>query len=922
MRSSGLSKNIERAWIISLCVGLVFSGVVIPVRGAEAEVAGRDEAGDFSSSQKRNLQISSILEKARTERGNRNYRKARAYAERALRIDPDSISVKAFLEYLDTAEERWTKYQAELKELKLRKKKEAISQKKLEKERKREELAQKEAEKAAEREAQTLKKKDEIKPQVQEQAVKSDKPIPDNIVVAEESEADVVHTDAEAKDPEVYPARREDPETDLLAAAGHSIIVDGDKVEYLQEEGQISAEGNVSIQYGDTVLKCDKITINTKTRIALCEGNVRIEHPRGVLEGEHIRYDLANKEGEIVGADLKAFPWFATAGETGKVGPNEYVLKNGYITTCDEDEPHYHLKAKEIRVFPNDKIIAKNVVYYIGKTPVLWVPYYYQPNIEMKAKVQFVPGLTSDWGYFLLSSWRFHVKGNTKVDIVSDYRTKKGFAFGGNLYYDLDDTGIEGLGKGLLRGYFIDQNGFGTYDPSEFRDEGTEQRWRRRIQWKHRLNFDERTVGIMEFNKLSDEHVLKDYFYNEYEENNPVPPNYISVINTMPNYSFALEAQKRFNDFYTVTQRLPEVKLDIFDQRLWDTPVYYGSASSFTYFEKEYAFLSSPPEKVGRADTYQKISYATGIGPVSIVPYGTLQGTVYSRTKDQSQAAVRGTFGGGVDTFVRFNRVFDVDIDNFGLDIHGLRHIVAPRARYYYTYRPSMSKESFYQMDEIDALEHLNGMLFSFENKLQTKRGLPGSMASVDLIRSIISTDYSFREKEGGPRFKVLYSELEVKPYSWLYFDNRLEVETENFSIKTNSIEAIVQPWKNFQAALGYRYEKRPDNSRNHITLDTSWVINPKWSVGLYERFDLEKNDIEEQQLTVTRDLHCWAVDMVYNVDGSNIFEDNFTFWLAFRLKAFPELPIGLSRSYNKTPPGALSSYSRPTLTPDPSHQL
>lgn len=876
--------------------------------------AGKSSADpEFQKVQKKNLEIYKVLEKARAERGVNNYSKARAYGEKALKLSPDSPVAKAFLEHLDDAEQRWKKYQADLKDLKIKQKKEALTQKQALKARKKEEADRKRSEKEA-AELEKKKEKDALR-EKEEEAAPAESLAEEKAVLTEESAKE---TSVDEQEISSAFERREDAELDLLAGSGHSIVVDGDKVEYLQEKGTISAEGNVAIQYGDVILKCDKISIDTKAKIALCEGNVRIQHPKGVLEGDYIRYDLANKEGEIAGADLKAFPWFATAEETGKVGPNEYVLKNGYITTCDHDKPHYHLKAKEIRVFPNEKVIAKNVVYYLGDVPVLWIPYYYQPNIDLKAKVQFIPGVTSDWGYFLLSAWRMHIKGETKADLLLDYRTKKGFAFGGNLYYDLDDTGIEGLGKGLLRGYFIDQNGFATYDPSEFRDEGTKQEWRRRIQWKHRLDFDDETVGMMEFNKLSDEHVLRDYFYNEYEENNPVPANYISIINSKPNYSFSLEANKRFNDFYTVTQRLPEAKIDIFDQRLWDTPFYYGSTSSVTYFEKEYEFLSSPPEKVGRADTYQKLSYATGIGPLSIVPYGTVEGTAYSKTKNQSQPAARGTFGGGVDNFIRFHRVYDVKTDYLGLDINGLRHIVVPKAQYYYTYRPSMSKEHFYQMDAIDALEHQNGIELSFENKFQTKRGLPGEMASVDLLRSIVTADYSFREKEEGPRLTMLSSELEVRPYSWLYFDNRMEVETENFAVKTNSVEAVLQPWKTFQAALGYRYEKRPDEeSRNQFTFDTSWIINPKWSVGLYQRYDIEKLDIEEQQLTVTRDLHCWAVDMVYDIDGSNIFEDDFTFWMAFRLKAFPELPIGLSRAYDKTPPGALSQVSPPAAAPE-----
>ncbi|MFH1665625.1 MAG: LptA/OstA family protein [Candidatus Omnitrophota bacterium] len=54
--------------------------------------------------------------------------------------------------------------------------------------------------------------------------------------------------------------------------SGQSIVVDGDKVEYFEEDGKITAEGNVSITYGDIKLTCDRIEVNTALRQALCEG--------------------------------------------------------------------------------------------------------------------------------------------------------------------------------------------------------------------------------------------------------------------------------------------------------------------------------------------------------------------------------------------------------------------------------------------------------------------------------------------------------------------------------------------------------------------------------------------------------------------------------------------------------------------------
>lgn len=692
---------------------------------------------------------------------------------------------------------------------------------------------------------------------------------------------------------------------------GKPIVVNGDKVEYFEEEGRIVAEGNVSITYGDIKLTCDRIEVNIKLRQALCEGNVRIENPGGVLTGDRIRYDFDKKEGEIISAEVRALPWYGKAQDTRQVSEKEYVLKNGYITTCDRKKPHYRMTASEIRVYPDDKVIAKNVFFYIGDVPVLWFPYYYHPIMQTKSKVQFIPGANSDWGYFLLSAWRFHINGNTKADVLIDYRHKKGFAEGIDLYYHSEDIGVPGLGWGLFRSYFIHQNDRGTYEKN-----GTEDvRLRKRIQWKHRIDFEPGTVAMLEFNKLSDDAVLKDYFYNEYEENNRVPANFLSIISAKPNYSFGIQVEKRFNDFYTVTQKLPEVRIDVQDQRLWETPFYYGTETSATVFDKQYAEESSPPEQVERLDSYHKLSYVTKLGPLNFTPFAEFRETVYSRSKWENDVFTRETVGGGVNAFMRFHRVYDVQTDVMDLDINGLRHIVVPSAEYFHTHQPSVDKDNLFQMDELDTLEKENGVTLALENKIQTKHGDGDEIRTADLIRFIVSTDYLFRmkkrkfETEKTGQFRNLTFDLEISPYTWLFIDSELEVSPKNQAVKTGSVELALKPGDTFRLDLGYRYEKLMPEARNQLTFDLSYIFSPKWRVGLYERFDIQGKVIEEQQISITRDLHCWEMELVFNVRGSNFVNDDFTVWVAFRIKAFPDLQLGLSRSFSKRASGPSASY-------------
>ncbi len=694
---------------------------------------------------------------------------------------------------------------------------------------------------------------------------------------------------------------------------GQPVIVDGDRVEYFEKKNKILAEGNVSIRYGDVRLSCDRIELDTKTQQAVCRGNVRVEHPEGVLTGDHIAYDFLKKRGEIIGGEVSAFPWFGQAQETGRVGDNEYLLKKGFITTCDLDNPHYRIQAEEIRVFPDDKVIAKNAVFYIGKVPVLWVPYYYHPIIQSRAKVQFIPGQSTDWGYFLLSAWRFHIRGNTKVDVLVDYRTKKGFAEGADLYYYMDDIGLPGFGKGLFRSYFIHQNDRGTYDPSSLRGEGTDPSLRKRFQWTHRIDFDPRTVGMIEFNKQSDEYVLKDYFYNEYEQNGDTPRNYISVISSQPNFVFGVTAEKRFHDFYAVTQKLPELWMDIPAQRLWETPFYYTSEMSGTVFDKQYAFESQPPEKVERFNSFHRLSYVSKLGFLNLTPFGTFQETMYGRNRWESGLIAREAFGGGLNVFCRFHRIFDIVTNVLGLNINGLRHIIVPEAEYAHVHQPTVDKDSLYQMDEIDSLEKENRVSLSLVSKLQTKRGMDGELRAVDLARFVVGTDYLFRMKKDRFEFKKngtfddIAFELELRPYEWLYLDSKMQVATKNQSVRTGSVEVSLRPWDNFCMDVGYRYEKKVFDPRNQFTFDMSFVLSPKWRFGWYERVNLHNGTIEAQQFSVTRDLHCWEVEVSYNVEGSNFLEDEHTFWIAFKIKAFPDMQIGLNRSFAKHPAGSSS---------------
>ncbi len=682
--------------------------------------------------------------------------------------------------------------------------------------------------------------------------------------------------------------------------AAAPVIVNGDKIEYFHDKKKIIGSGNINITYGDVKLTCDKITLFTDTKIGMCEGNVKVIQLGGSFEGEKIRYDFANKTGSIIDGYVRADPIYAHAEKVEKVSKDKIVFDDGYVTTCDLKKPHYRIQAKQVRFYLDDKVVAKHVFFFIGNVPLFYVPYYVQPIRDVKTKITVIPGYEDDWGYYALGAYRYYLNEKNKGYLRLDYREKKGLGEGIDYKYDLDE-----LGDGVARFYFAQENN----DLTIKKTGGVDDRWR--LQYKHLINFTNDTIGAIEINKLSDENMIKDYFYKEYEEGMEAD-NYISFITTKPNYNFKIFARKRLDDFFTVTERLPEVSLQVNNQRLWDTFFYYYNEMSFTNLYKKYKESSNlEDEEALRFDTYHKLSYATKLfRSIYATPYVATRQTYYSRNKWGEDNLLREIYEYGLDLSTKFYRTFDIEIPE--IDIYKLRHIISPTVGFYHRRQPSISPTNLFQFDSIDSLDYQNGISLSLENKFQTKRSNPEGSKSVDLLRFIVSTDYLYRFKKGNLGFKgvgrftdVKY-ELELRPYDWLFAQTDITMRSKDHIIKSANTDLIFNFGEKLKFGMGHRYEYSDTDTTSQFTLDTTYKINEGWSLAkgwairAYERFDTHDQKWQEQEYTIYKDLHCWLGEFTCNIK-----EGEYSFWVIFRVKAFPDVPIGLKRTYNRPTPGS-----------------
>jgi len=666
--------------------------------------------------------------------------------------------------------------------------------------------------------------------------------------------------------------------------ADQPIEVNGDKVEYMTELSKVVAEGNVEINYGTTVLTCDKITVFTNTKEGIAEGNVKLtDKESGTMEGKSLVYNFSTKEGKITDANIKIDPYYCQAKEVNKEA-TKYVLYNADITTCNLDAPHYHMHCKSVEIIPQDMIIARGVKFFVGTVPILYLPYLSQSIKDQRDGFSFDPGISKEWGTYLLTRYTFWATENLRSTMHFDWRQNKGFAGGED--FELIDSEI---GNVTLRYYQINEHlrGNGVVEPI-FKD-----RTRYKVEYSHKWDISDRDYFVMQVNSYSDVNFLKDYFYRQFEKD-PTPRSYMLYSHSYPNATLSALVDKRINHFYSATEKTPEIKLDTTNHRIADSNFYFQDNSSITNFTNRTAYTNQVANTV-RADTFNKLSHPMNISFINFNPYVGARNTFYTKDKFGDQNNLyRTVFYSGFDMSTKFYKMLsDVCINSWGLEIDKLRHIITPSLSYSYIHDPTLPSDRLTPFDSIDSITKQNRLTLSLENKLQTKRGSD----SVNFLTFIVSSPYDFKldglGEKSRSRFGDVTFDLEMIPNSRLNYESQAIFDTRKRSFRTANFDLDYKLNTKVSVGGGYRYSR--DDSKL-LNLRFNFIMSPKWKLGGVANYDVMLKEYQETEFTLTRDLHCW--DVQYTVNAKKYH--GLTFYIRFVLKAFPDIGFEFDKSTNQ----------------------
>lgn len=701
-------------------------------------------------------------------------------------------------------------------------------------------------------------------------------------------------------------------------AANAPIDIDAKVMEYDRSNNVVIASSNVVIRRGNEEMRADRIRVNVTTSEAEAKGNVVFKRPDNVWRGDYLRYNFATKAWNT-GAFTSYFSPFYVQAQSSAMTNGEYLLQNAYVTTCTNEHlhEHFHLKCRNLRVKPHDRMKGTHAVVYLGPVPIFYFPWLYRSLGDSSVGFSADAGYSGRMGAFLLTSTKYWMTPNLKGVTQIDGRSGRGVGLGQEVGWYSDDR----ADHGRVYGYYI--NDQGVKKDYEGGDRELVEAQRYRLRFNELQSFSDRDYILAEANYLSDQYVIEDFFNSEHRGGFQ-PDNFATLTHRGDAFTTGLSVHKRLNDFYDSVDRLPEGELNLTRQQLGDSPFFYEGNNSAAHLEKLYAVgtndTSDADYSADRFNTTHTLYYPTRFfGFLNVTPRVGYQATFYSETVKARQVTTLGSVtdtngvtratsntvtvldpqGSGVrsmpslglESSFRAFKVLDADETIFGT---GLRHVAEPYINYTYVPEPNLTPDELYQFDSLDEQGLDHSITFGLRNRMQSKRDLH----VFDFLDIDVNTKYRLEGYEDEP-FGDVNVVAEFRPSDWATLYGSVGYGPYDSRVHEGELRSTINGdiWR---TTLEYFYR---DEESSLVCADVAWLPNKRWTFGLYERYELNDSQgnsrLEEQRYYVGRTLDCLAYTFGvshlpgYVRDDGTKRDDEFRAIFQLSLTAFPNIRMG-----------------------------
>ncbi len=489
-----------------------------------------------------------------------------------------------------------------------------------------------------------------------------------------------------------------------------------DMYRYDRRTRVLTATGNVVLTVQDVVIHADALVANLDTGEVTAEGHVRLEVGGQSVVADVLTYNLNTRLGALANARTDYSGPLVLGSVHLRAQRLEGILnefasaKTAFATTCDDSTPVLYLTAEEISVFPNDKIVGRNVSIWVAGRQIYTLPYFLIFLRERReSRLTPVVGYNDVEGWFVKTTYSYFINENHYGFIHADLMERIGIGTGIEHLYRI------GGGQGAALLYRLANKQTGGADVravlNHFQEFGENFKARLYMDYLDRtfatqsdqsnffaaldLSTSTADSSTFVFSTLSSSSVgPTSTFTSRLEHNRAFSPEFFSQLvvdltraSTPAGRQDALASRVTFRyiaERYTASlvtetgggltgvasspspvgvQRLPELNVSLF-------PVPLGGTPFVGQLEVGLGRFRETSISAGLLDAMRADVLATVTGPIQVGP-GTLGTRLFSRSTWYSTGNTRLFYGGRVDYTVPLGSSVETRIGYTGQTVQG-----------------------------------------------------------------------------------------------------------------------------------------------------------------------------------------------------------------------------------------------------------
>jgi LPS-assembly protein len=259
----------------------------------------------------------------------------------------------------------------------------------------------------------------------------------------------------------------------------------------------VEASGKVEARQAGQNFFADWLRYDMTLNSIEARGQVRLEQPMLLVEGDSFKLNLDDYSGELTQPvyQLQSQPGRGEATRIDFINETSFKLRDATYTTCPVDNDDWFLKVGELDIDKSRSLgTARDASLQFLGVPILYTPWMdFSLNNERKSGV-LAPtlGTTERSGLDILVPYYLNLAPNYDATVNARLLTKRGVQMGGEFRFLLDDSFGENRLELLANDRELDRS-----------------RWSMALKNEYRLNANTR-IG-MNYNRVSDNDYFRDF---------------------------------------------------------------------------------------------------------------------------------------------------------------------------------------------------------------------------------------------------------------------------------------------------------------------------------------------------------------------------------------------------------------------------